>query len=457
MSGQVVESGYERTNCGFDAAAASRDARLPEVESGCGRQTTSPGNPPTPENHDRNGRPGRRAYVYKLKPNRAQVAYLDATLETCRRLYNDCLAERKEAWEQRQESITASDQKKSHVTVRRKDCPYLSAVNSQILQDVVNRLDRSFQGFFRRVKSSQTPGYPRFKGRGQYDSFTDSRFGWGTSLIRLPVSDIPSKYAHVYLASFGWIKMFYDQPIQGKAKTATFRRRPDGWYVIISCEVLNEDLPATGQSVGVDLGIEAFATLSNGERIENPRHMAKNLARLKRANRRQSRRSGPDKGKGKKASKRWVKAKRLLAKQHEHVRRARQEFHRRVTHDLVNRFDTIAVENLNVAGMVRNHCLARHISDAGWGLFIRTLESKAESAGRQVVKVPPHYTSQTCSGCGQRVPKKLSQRWHDCPFCGLKLHRDVNAARNIQERAESSAFGDGGGLPLPEEPRTAHA
>lgn len=350
--------------------------------------------------------------------------------------------------------MTASDQKKAHVTTRRKTCPYLSVVNVDILQDVVDRLDKTYRAFFRRCKSGQTPGYPRFKGYGWYDSFIDPRFGWRGSQIRTSESEAPSKYAHVWLPLCGWVKMFYDRPIEGKAKIATFRRRPDGWYVIISCEVVNEDLPPTGQSVGVDLGIEAFATLSNGERVENPRHLAKAQSRLKRAARRQSRRSGPDKRTGKKPSKRWVKAKNLLARQHDHVRRARQEFHRRVAYDLVNRFDTIAVEDLNVAGMVRNHCLARHISDAGWGLFINTLVSKAESAGRQVVKVPPRYTSQNCSGCGQRVPKKLSQRWHDCPFCGLKLHRDENAARNIQERAESSAFGDGGGLPLPEEPRT---
>jgi hypothetical protein len=191
MGKQVVECGYERCDCSTHVATACRDALLPKVNGGRRRSTSPQGDTAAVEDFDRPGRLGRRAYVYKLKPNRAQSAYLDATLETYRHLYNDCLAERKESWEQRQERVTASDQKKAHVTLRRKSCPYLSAVNSQILQDVVNRLDRSFQAFFRRCKSGQTPGYPRFKGRGWYDSFTYPRFGWAASQIRLNYHLLP--------------------------------------------------------------------------------------------------------------------------------------------------------------------------------------------------------------------------------------------------------------------------
>jgi putative transposase len=464
MNAEVIKIGRGKKDSGPDTKAIPRDARVPEGDSDDGRQV----------NHERNStaaevvggqgeRVCRRAYVYKLKPNAAQRERLSATLETCRRLYNDCLFERQACWEQHpdedpaEKRVTGSMQKKSHVTDRRKSDEFLLSVNSQILQDVVDRLEKTFKAFFKRVKQGQTPGYPRFKGRGWYDSFTYPRFGWDASQIKASETEKPSRYGKVCCAGIGWIKMFYDRPIQGKAKTVTFRRRTGGWYAIISCEVPYDPMAATGESVGIDLGIEAFATLSNGERIENPRILKKRMSRMKRASRRLSRRDGPDRKKGKFASSgRWKKARALLAKQHDGVRRTRQEFHRRTVHALVSRFDAIAVEDLNVRGLVRNHHLARAISDVGWASFVMCLVNKAESAGRVVTKVNPAYTSQDCSECGARVPKKLSERMHCCPYCGVVMHRDENAARNIKERAKSLAFGEVEAVAPAREPRTTH-
>jgi putative transposase len=186
--------------------------------------------------------------------------------------------------------------------------------------------------------------------------------------------------------------------------------------------------------VGIDLGIEAFATLDNGERIPNPRPLKRAQRKLKFARRRLSRRV--------KGSHRRRKARVLLAKAHLRVQRARLDHAHKTAHDLLSRFDTITVEKLNIRGMVKNHPLAQAISDAGWGLFVSILAAKAASAGRRVIEVDPRYTSQDCSGCGERVAKKLSVRWHSCPFCGFECHRDENAARNIRKKGGGTAFGE---------------
>lgn len=388
-----------------------------------------------------------RVYCYKLKPNQEQEQKLSATLETCRRLYNTCLEEKEAAWRDHGVNVKCIDLRAKHVKERRKTDPFLSQVNSQILQDVPKRLDKAYTAYFKRLEEwkanpkGDKPGRPRWKPRQRYNSFTNPRFGHDGKQVK---KDNPhSKYGHVHLPGIGWIKMFHDRYVEGEIRLATFIRKADGWHVRITCVLEKQVLEPTGQSVGIDLGIESFATLSTGEHIENPRYYKKGLARQAHAQRRLSRREGPDKRVGKRPSRRWVKAVQLLRKQNLHVANQRKEFQRRLVHDLVSKYDQIAVENLNIHGMVKNHCLAQHISDAGWGQFVSMLEAKAESAGRKVTKVDPAYTSQDCSDCGKRVPKKLSERHHHCPYCGVSLHRDVNAALNIKKRAESSAFGDG--------------
>jgi putative transposase len=366
----------------------------------------------------------KKAFVYKLRPTKAQEAALSETLETCRRVYNGAVAERKEAWEERKESVGFARQCAALPT-QKVENPFLARIHSQVAQDVLHRVDRSFQAFFRRCKSGESPGYPRFKGRGWYDSFTFPQWGNGVKL----------KDGRLFLSKIGLLRFCADRPLHGTPKTCTIRRRADGWYACIVCEYEPCPWPETGQNVGIDLGIEAFATLDNGERIPNPRPLKRAQRKLKFAQRRLSRRV--------KGSHRRRKARALLAKAHLRVQRTRLDHAHKVAHDLVSRFDTIYVEKLNIRGMLKNHPLAQAISDVGWGLFVSVLRAKAESAGRRVIEVDPRYTSQDCSDCGERVPKKLSVRWHTCPFCGFSCHRDENAARNTRKKGGDTAFGEG--------------
>jgi putative transposase len=210
----------------------------------------------------------------------------------------------------------------------------------------------------------------------------------------------------------------------GIPKTVTISREADGWYACFSCEgVPVQPLPATGREMGIDLGLESFATLADGSQIANPRHYRTAERALKRAQRQVSRR--------KKGSHRRHKAVRLLARAHQQVRRARADFHHKTALSLVRRYDTIYHEDLQTANLLRNHHLATSIADAGWSAFLSILAFKAACAGKRAVAVPPASTSQTRSGCGVRVHKGLSVRWHSCPDCGMSLHRDHNAARNI--------------------------
>jgi putative transposase len=363
-----------------------------------------------------------RAFVYKLRPTRAQRARLEETLETCRWLYNVALAERKGAWEHAQRSVIFAQQS-AELPPMKQILPFLWNVRSMVLQDVLHRVEHSFESFFRRCQTGEKPGYPRFKGAGWYDSFTYPQWGNGVKL----------RDGRLFLSKIGRVRLCKDRAFWGKPKTCSLVRRADGWYACIVCEIAPCPFPETGQEIGVDLGIEAFATLSNGERIENPRLYHRAQKQLRQAQRRLARRQ--------KGSHRRRKAGVLLAKAHLKVKRARLDFCHKTALDLIERFDVIHVEKLNIRGMVRNHPLAKAISDAGWGLFLSVLRAKAASAGRVVVEVNPAGTSQTCSGCGAYVPKRLNERWHACPCCELSLHRDENAAIRVLQVGGGTAVG----------------
>jgi putative transposase len=291
---------------------------------------------------------------------------------------------------------------------------------------VLTRLDKTYQAFFRRVrnrKAGQTPGFPRFQGRERYHSFTYKQFGNGARLDN--GSLVLSKIGRIAVR---WSRL--EDPWEGTPKTVTISREADGWYAVVSCaDVPIQPLAPTGQETGIDLGLESFATLADGTMIHNPRYYRRAERRLKTAQRKVSRR--------KKGSKRRKKAVKLLAKAHLKVKRQRQDFQHKTALALVRQFDVIYHEDLQVANMVKNHHLAKSISDAGWSGFLTTLSHKAAWAGRKVIAVNPSYTSQTCSGCGVVVKKGLSVRWHSCPECGTSLHRDHNAAKNIERLGQS--------------------
>jgi len=361
----------------------------------------------------------RKTFKFKLKPTREQERLLNRALMLCRYIYNAALGERREAYRMRGNSLTYYQQKAELPGIK-EAMPEFSEVHSQVLQDVVLRVDRAFQAFFRRVKAGETPGHPRFHGRDRFNSFTYPQYDNGACLDN----------GFLVLSKIGRVAVRWSRPLAGTPKTVTISREADGWYVSISCaDVPVEPLPLTGQETGIDLGLASFVTLADGTMIHNPRCYREAERRLKTAQRTVARR--------KKGSKRRRKAVKLLAKAHQKVRRQRQDFQHKAALHLVREYDTIYHEELQVANMVKNHSLAKSIADAGWSGFLSILNHKAACAGRSVVAVNPAYTSQTCSGCGVIVKKGLSVRWHSCPECGTSLHRDHNAARNIERAGQA--------------------
>ena len=356
----------------------------------------------------------RKAFQYRLYPSKEQAYRLTWILDRARELYNAALQERRDAWQMQRLPLTYAQQCAELPGVKEVR-PEYAEVYSQVLQDVLHRLDRTFTAFYRRTKQGQA-GYPRFKGRDRYDSFTFPQLG----PHGLAVSGADGR---LMLPGIGALKVKLHRALEGQPKTLTLKRQGTRWYVLFSCTVEPRPLPLCDATVGLDMGLESFATTSDGLHIPNPRHFREAADALAHAQQRLSRR--------KRGSHRRRKAARLVARHHERIRERRRDFHHQVARRLVNTHGVIVVEDLRIRNMMQNHHLAKSISDAGWGQFISILQAKAEEAGREVVLVNPNGTSGMCSGCGVQVPKPLSERWHLCPSCGLSIHRDFNAARNI--------------------------
>ena len=355
-----------------------------------------------------------KTYKYKLIPTPAQEQQLFWTLTRCRELYNAGLQERRDAWKMRHISISYYDQAAQLPGIKEVRPEYQN-IHSQVLQDVLKRLDKAFQAFFRRVKTGEKPGYPRFQGSKRFHSFTYPQSANGARCDN----------GFLVLSKIGRIGVRWSRPLEGTPKTVTISHEADGWYVAFSCaDVPCIELPKTGNEIGIDMGLKSFLTTSEGIHVENPMHYRVSEKKLSWHQKRVSRR--------KKGSTRRKKAVADLAKMHQTVRRQREDFHHKEALKLVRENDVIYVEDLHVANMVKNHHLAKSISDAGWAQFRDILTFKAECAGKSVVAVPPHYTSQDCSHCGMRVPKSLSVRTHICPRCGLVMDRDENGAINVK-------------------------
>jgi putative transposase len=356
-----------------------------------------------------------RGYKFKFKSNAKFEAACNLTLDLCRELYNSALQERRDAYQINGVSLNYHAQAIQLPEIK-EIRGEVGGVYSQVLQDVLRRVEKTYAGFFRRVKKGERPGYPRFKPASRYDSFTYPQNGFRLAGNKLHLSKIGSCRIHL------------SRLIEGTIKTCTIKREVDGWYVIFAVEENQcRFFPKTGERVGIDVGIENFATLSTGEATSNPEYLRESERELKTAQRRVARRSN-------RRSKRRGKAVKFLAKKHQKIARRRADFQHKTALKIVRKFDWIAVEDLKIKGMVKNHCLAKSISDAGWGKFIAILTSKAEGAGREVIKVNPSYTSQDCARCGARVRKTLAKRKHRCESCGFVAHRDINAARNIERR-----------------------
>jgi putative transposase len=389
----------------------------------------------------------RKAFQYRLYPTKQQEQTLLFVLRRCRELYNSGLEERRAYYQMRCKSLGYSAQAAELAEIKAA-YPAYADIYSQVLQDVLRRLDKAFAAFFRRIRNGEKPGYPRFQGQGRYDSFTYPQSGFALAGWRGPGKE---RYACLSLSKIGDIKVRLHRPMVGRVKTCTIKRDVNHWYVTFSCEVEEEALPPSDEAVGLDLGLLHFATLSTGETIENPRHYRKGLKHIKLLQRAKDRK--------KRGSHRRKRAAIALAKAHRKVRNQRKDVQHKAARSLVNRFGLIVFEDLKIKNMsaapdpkpdpehegayLPNGASAKaglntSILDAGWGQFQALCVAKAESAGRQVVFVDPHYTSQLCSGCGAIVKKELDERWHSCE-CGTELDRDHNAALNILFRGQEVA------------------
>jgi putative transposase len=337
-------------------------------------------------------------------------------LETHRRIFNNALAQRKSAWEDSRQSISYGDQSAAYKEERQVN-EYYQRTNFSSCQRTLRRLDKAFKAFFRRVQAGEKPGYPRFKGRSRWKS-VEFTYGDGSKI---------RDNGKLYIQHIGELKVRWHRKIKGEVKTVTLRRQAGKYYVCFSCEIEAEPLEPTDAVVGLDLGVSNLVTTSDGEFFEPPKYLRQSERKVRCQQRKVARR--------KKGSDRRRKAIRNLQRTHEHIANQRKDTAHKVARQLVEDYDLIAVENLNTNGLLKNHHLARSIADAAWNTFITILTSKAEEAGRRLVKVDPGYTSQECSQCGAIVKKDLSVRIHRCPYCDLVLDRDVNAAVNILQKA----------------------
>jgi putative transposase len=376
----------------------------------------------------------RKTFKYRIYPKKETEQKLYWTLDCCRELYNAALSERKDAYKYAGKSISYYDQQNDLPEMKAEIREEYQDIAAHVLQDVLRRLEKAFQHFFRRCKNGENPGFPRFQGRNRYDSFTyPDGAGW----------KFDGQYLH--LSKIGKAKVKLHRPLQGKIKTVTIKREVDEWYVTFSCEVeAPEKLPLSYEDVGIDLGVTHLATLSNGEMIEHPRYYRKANKVLEKRQQALSRK--------KRGSHRRNKARQAVAKVHRKIARQRKDFQHKASRQLVARYQALVFEDIKADnltckpkpkqdesgkylpnGASAKGGLNKSILDAGWGSFVQLCSVKAAWAGRALIKVDPRFTSQVCSGCGQVRKKNLSERWHSCD-CGTELDRDVNAAINILER-----------------------
>ena len=370
-----------------------------------------------------------RTFQFRLLPNATQAAMLARILADNAETYNACLEERIGAWKLQRKSITYRDQQ-DELTELRRD-PAFQWIACDIMRDPLRRVDRAFRAFFARAKRGAKPGFPRWRSRHRYDSFSFSLPVCRERSIKIPnVADIRARGG---------------RPIEGRAKICTVKRDGKRWTASVVCDIGEApEKVAVSNAVGIDVGLTTLATLSDGTEIANPRWTQHHEDRIAAKNRALATK--------KRGSHNRLKAKEALRRAHQAASNARLNYIHRVSKWLVANYDLIAFEDLKIANMARSASgtveehgknvaqkrgLNRSIMDAAWGLLIWCITFKAESAGKWAVSVNPNGTSQKCSGCGATVKKKLSERVHSCA-CGLVLGRDHNAGINIKQLALSA-------------------
>ena len=356
----------------------------------------------------------KKTYKYRLLGNKDTFANADNWLLLCQRLYNVALEQRIKCYQQFDKSLSCYDQINQLPELRAEFLEY-TEVGSQVLQDVIERLDKAYKAFFRRVKSGGSKvGFPRFRSRDRYDSFTLKQTGW----------KLDGKY--LTIRNVGRFKLRLSRPIEGDIKTVSVHRQSGNWYVCFSCDKVPEKkLKPCLKSVGIDVGIKTFCVDSDGNQAESPKYFRNAEKQLRVRQRVLSRRVKGSQGR--------KDARLLVAKAHDKVSEQRNDFLHKVANHYITNYGVICIEDLNIKGMSKNHHLAKSITDASWGKFFEVLSYKAEEAGRLVIKVPRFEpTSKTCSQCGAiNQELELSDRQWVCKSCGVLHDRDYNAAKNI--------------------------
>jgi putative transposase len=353
----------------------------------------------------------RKSFQYQLQPTKKQARALQVQLDECRWLYNELLEQRKLSYEELDIHLTKYQQLMLLPELKIEK-PALESIHSQVLQNVVDRLDKAYQAFFRRCKNGEKPGFPRFRGVHRYNSFCYPQSGFAIIGKELKLSKI------------GSIPIKMHRQIQGEIKTCTIRRNSSGsWFVSISCELEAKPLPANENAVGIDMGIENFAVLSSGQQISNPRFFKSEQKNLAKAQRKLSKAEKGTVERGKRGK--------IVAKVHERISNKRKDFCHKESRKIVNQYQYICIEELNIKKMIEGSHYAKSITDVSWNQFGQFLTYKAEEAGRKLGAVNPAYTSQKCSRCHHLQVKLLSEREHFCSQCGYKATRDFNAAQNI--------------------------
>lgn len=356
------------------------------------------------------------SYSYRLYPTADQRQLLDRMIEIHRSLYNDALTERRLAWKMNRKSIGFVDQANQLKAIRAFDDD-AAWVNFSSVQQTLRRLQKGFDAFFRRIKSGEKPGFPRYKGKGWFDSVC---YVYGDGL-RI-------KNGRLYMHRIGEIRIFQHRefPTDTTIKMAVVKRDNVGnWSVVFQIEVTDTEPGELETSVGIDVGLEYFAALSNGELIDNPRWRRASEEKLAKLQKMRAR--------CKRGSIRNAELKRQIQRLHQRTANQRKDFHHQVSKQIVDRFDAIFVEKLNVKGMSQGH-FAKSISDVGWSQFLFFTEYKAAKAGKLYQEVKANGTSQECPCCGGRVEKMISVRVHNCQHCGYTVPRDTAASQVVELR-----------------------
>ncbi len=356
-------------------------------------------------------------YRYRLLPTKQQHRALATILESQRQLYNAALEERIDAYRKAGVSRSYFDQTKALTELRQGE-PEFSVLPVNVQRATLKFLDEAYKGFFRRVKRGDKAGFPRFRGMGRFNSFAFREFsGISLNAGRIRFKGMP-----------GALRIHLHRPMPSDAivKCCVFRREAKGWTVSLTAARTVPPPRGGRRAVGVDLGVTTFAALSDGA-------FTPSLKAARRAERclRLAQRALARKKQGS-TSRRSARA--TVTRCHAATARRRANHLHQASARLVRDYDVIAIEALNVKGLARG-ALAKDVHDASWGRFISMLRYKAEWAGARLIEVNPQYTTQDCSGCDARVPKALGDRSHVCPHCGLSIDRDLNAARNILDRA----------------------